>query len=151
MEPTCAWENRVVDVDDRLALAMHHRRELVHPLAIVPFVVRIEVAELPAVIAQLLLHTTEIGARYQQIDICHPTSDSRGQTGGDVSGALEQNPPLAGVEKHAREPVDLPAEGALVVGGQGLRRLQPIVQPWRPVPRNPGAALCDHPTEQTRG
>jgi hypothetical protein len=151
-QATRAGQDRVMNIDDRRPIAMHHRRQLVHPLAVVPVIVRIKIWKLPPTLAQQGLDPRKIRAWNEHVDISHAATDAWWQPRTDVRRTFEQNPPLAGPQKRASQPVDLPSDGSLKAIREGDRRYETILQPYRRLSRQLSrAALSDDPAEKPRG
>jgi hypothetical protein len=75
----------------------------------------------------------------------------RRQRRGDIGGPFEENPRKADAQERAVQPVDLPADGALVVTDAGPGRDQAIAQPSRRFGRDVrGIELGEQPAEQPR-
>jgi len=151
LETTGARQDPVVHVDDRTALAMDHWREFVHPLAVVPIVVSIDLGEFPAMLLKDLFDPSEIRSRHEHIDVGDAPAASRRQSRSDVSGAFQQNPRLTGIEECAAQTIDFPTHGAFVAARQRFRGHESIAQPFRPHGRDVAAAHLFHePTKQPR-
>src|SRR5258706_10882151 len=135
----------MVNMHDRTAIVMHHRRQLVHPLAVVAIVVRVDLGKLPTVLLEDFLDAPEIRARDEHIDVGDAAAVTRWKPGGDVRAALQQNPRLTGVEEGAAQTIDLPSHRALVAAYERVGGDQTIAEPGGRVRRQ---GSSPHPPDQ---
>ena len=82
------WQNSVVQIEGRTPFPVGQRRDLVHPLAIVAFVVAIDVTAFPAELVERLLHLIDSVLGYDDIDIGNQPPATDRQTRHQVGAAL---------------------------------------------------------------
>jgi hypothetical protein len=84
-------QDRMVHVDHIPAAQMLHRRQLVHPLAVIALVVVVLVEAGPAMQHEAGLDPAQVRLRHQDVDIGKHPAASSGQARHRIGGALQQD------------------------------------------------------------
>ena len=119
----------MVEVEHRAALLMPHRRQLVHPLSVVAFVVRRLLDECPSMLVQRGLRPRQIGRRHQDVDVCDDASDGTREAGSGIAGALEEHWPDINGQQCTVDAVNLPADQPLELVPANASRREPVSRP----------------------
>ena len=139
----------VVQVEHGLALDVRHRRQLVHPLAVVALLVRVVGAAVPAAQHQGGFGRGELLARDQQVDVGEQPPRARGQARSGIGRALEQHDRPAGLGQRGRELGQLPMHGAFLLRRHGVGGVQMALHRQRDRRLDAGAAReCGQAAEQ---
>ena len=124
MEAPALREDRVMNVDDGPPVAVPKRRQLVHPLAVIPLIVRVQIDRFPSVLRQGCLHGCQLLPRDHNVHIRAEPAFRHRQSPHQIGGAFEQDDGRPRRSEGLSDSVHLPAQDPRILGGQRACRLQ---------------------------
>ena len=122
-----------MDVDGIAAPQVHHRRQLMHPGAVIALVVGIVVGAGPAMHHQRVFHVVQLVLRHEDVDVREQAATAGWQAGHRVCSAFEQNQGQAQLGQIAADALDFVAGQAPMTQRDDARRFQVLARLWRHV------------------